>query len=146
VTVRGLQYAQAITRDFPLTGHFGCAYSWFAYKAPEIDSELYHDKTVDLWSLGATIYALLCEIPPFRGEGADLVINKHEGNVVFDMIVPSDAAQNLVRGLLQADPTKRLTIEEVLKSEWMVEKDDVLARRDLSLTQSMMQSPSTLTQ
>jgi len=53
--IRGLQYAQAIAADSPLTGHFGYLYSWYAFKAPEIDSDFFHDKTVDLWSLGATI-------------------------------------------------------------------------------------------
>lgn len=51
--VRGLQYAQALAKDQPLTGHFGYLYNWYAFKAPEIDSEFFHDKSVDLWSLGA---------------------------------------------------------------------------------------------
>lgn len=137
--VRGLQYAQAIAEDTPLTGHFGYLYSWYAFKAPEIDSDFFHDKTVDLWSLGATIYMLLCAVPPFRGDGADLIMNKHDGNVVFDMIRPSDAAQQLIRGLLQVNPENRLTIEQVLDSEWMIDADIVLETFDLGLTHCMMQ-------
>lgn len=55
VSLRGLHYAQPIREDQPLTGHFGYLYSWYAFKAPEVDSEFVHDKSVDLWSLGAII-------------------------------------------------------------------------------------------
>jgi hypothetical protein len=55
IQIRGLQFAQAVADDQPLTGHFGYLYSWYAFKAPEIDSDFYHDKSVDLWSLGAAL-------------------------------------------------------------------------------------------
>lgn len=139
VLLRGLQYAQAVQADHPLTGHFGYLYSWYAFKAPEIDSEFFHDKSVDLWSLGAALYMMLTALPPFRGDGVDLITNKHEGRVVFDTVIPSLPAQQLVRGLLQADPKMRLTIEQVLRSEWMVEADDVLDACDLSLAHAFMQ-------
>lgn len=148
VMIKGLQYAQAIVEDAPLTGHFGYLYSWYAFKAPEIDNDFFHDKTVDLWSLGATIYMLLCAVPPFRGDGVDLINNKHDGNVEFDMLQPSQAAQELIRGLLQVHPGNRLSIEQVLDSEWMIDADEILASSDLGLTHLMMKdwevrSPST---
>lgn len=136
--IKGLQYAQAISEDAPLTGHFGYLYAWYAFKAPEIDNDFFHDKTVDLWSLGATIYMLLCAVPPFRGDGADLILNKQNGRVEFDMIQPSNAAQKLIRGLLQVTPERRLTINQVLDSEWMIEADSALAEYDLELTHVMM--------
>ena len=139
MVLRGLHYAQAVQANQPLTGHFGYLYSWYAFKAPEIDSEFFHDKSVDLWSLGAALYMLLTALPPFRGDGAELITNKHSGNVVFDTVVPSPPAQRLVEGLLQADPQNRLTIEQVLVSEWMVETDDVLDSYDLSLAHAFMQ-------
>jgi serine/threonine protein kinase len=132
--MRGLHYAQAVTHDQPLTGHFGYLYNWYAFKAPEIDSEFYHSKSVDLWSLGATIYMVMTGLPPFRGDGPDLILNKHAGNVVFDIIVPSRPAQELIRGLLQVLPEDRMTIDQVLNSEWMVEADDELDRFDLSIS------------
>ena len=137
--MRGLQYAQEIKYDQPLTGHFGYLYSWYAFKAPEIDSELFHDKTVDNWSLGAALYMLLTALPPFRGDGVDLIKHKHRGEVVFDIVVPSNASQNLVRGLLHPNPKKRMTINQVLQSEWMTAADSELVRNDLSLTQSSLE-------
>jgi serine/threonine protein kinase len=139
ILVRGLQYAQAVVVDQPLTGHFGYLYSWYAFKAPEIDSEFFHDKTVDNWSLGAALYMLLTSLPPFRGDGVDLITNKHCGNVVFDTVVSSKASQRLVRALLVPDPKKRLSIEQILNSEWMIEADSVLESYDLSLAQALLQ-------
>lgn len=137
--MRGLQYAQEIKYDQPLTGHFGYLYNWYAFKAPEIDSELFHDKTVDNWSLGAALYMLLTALPPFRGNGVDLIKHKHRGEVVFDIVVPSSASQNLVRALLHPNPKKRMTIDQVLQSEWMTLPDSVLAENDLGLTKGQLE-------
>lgn len=82
---------------------------------------------------------VLTGLPPFRGDGVELVTNKHAGNVVFDTVIPSHVAQKLVEGLLQPDPKKRLTIEQVLHSEWMVEADDVLDGYGLALAHEFMQ-------
>jgi serine/threonine protein kinase len=142
--VQGLQHAEAIIEDRPMTGHFGYLYSWFAYKAPEIDNNFIHDKSVDLWSFGIIIYVLLTGVSPFRGEGAVLVANKHAGNFSFDMVIPSEPAQKLVSGLLQAVPEKRLTIEQVLDSEWMIEADDLLDSIDLSIGRDLMRDWNTI--
>ena len=53
--MKGLKFVQLILENQPLTGHFGYEYEWYAFKAPEIDSEFVHDKSVDLWSLGVMI-------------------------------------------------------------------------------------------
>lgn len=137
--MRGLQYAQEIKYDQPLTGHFGYLYSWYAFKAPEIDSELFHDKTVDNWSLGAALYMLLTAFPPFRDEGVDLIKHKHCGEVVFDIVVTSSASQNLVRALLHPNPRERMTIDQVLNSTWMTMADSVLVQYDLNVTQSNLE-------
>jgi len=139
VTLIGLQYAQPIIDGVPLTGNFDHRKVWwrYAYKAPEIERNFVHDKSVDLWSLGVSICYLLTSVSPFRGDGATLASNKHSGNLVFDMVVPSQSAQNLVQKLLQVDPADRPTIQQVLDSEWMVEADNVLERYDLSLTQTL---------
>jgi serine/threonine protein kinase len=94
---------------------------------------------VDNWSLGAALYMLLTSLPPFRGDGVDLITNKHCGNVVFDTVVPSPASQSLVRALLEPDPKKRISIEQVLDSQWMIEADEVLESYDLSLAQALLQ-------
>jgi serine/threonine protein kinase len=112
-------------------------YSWYAFKAPEIDNDFYHDKSVDLWSLGATIYMLVTGLPPFRGNGNDLIENKQAGKVEFDMVIPSREAQDLIEGLLQVNQKSRFTVERVLRSAWMRQSDASLRRHDLSLAKTI---------
>lgn len=133
LSIKGLRYAQPIVEGIPLTGHFGYLYSWYAFKAPEVDSEFVHDKSVDLWSLGAIMYMLLTGLPPFRGSGMDLIEKKHTGMIDFDIAVISRPAEELVRNLLQVQPEMRYTIDEVLNDRWMIESEDYLERFDLEV-------------
>lgn len=82
---------------------------------------------------------LLTALPPFRGDGVDLIKHKHRGEVVFDIVVTSRSSQNLVRALLHPNPKKRMTIDQVLSSEWMTVSDSLLAKNDLGLTQSSLE-------
>ena len=74
---------------------------------------------------------------PFRGEKDMLVLNKHSGTFSFEPISPSLPAQQLVRRLLQVDPARRATVQEVLDSEWMTLPGNVLEQNSLSLTLSL---------
>lgn len=160
--MKGLNFVQLILENQPLTGHFGYEYSWYAFKAPEVDSEFVHDKSVDLWSLGAIMCTyqfapfcmifdafliyfaytrhhtdmLLTGLCPFRGGGLDLMAAKHRGEYDFDVVIPSRPAQDLVRGLLEVDVSLRFTIDQVLNHEWMIEADDYLERFDLDLAKT----------
>ena len=122
--VRGLQCSQSLHENRGLTGHFDSSNPWYAFVAPEVDADFSYDKSVDLWSLGATLYMLLTGKQPF-------VRGSEKRPVIFDGIHPSQSARDLVQRLLQVKPGLRMTIEEVLRSKWMLERDEVLAKCDL---------------
>jgi serine/threonine protein kinase len=131
ISIQGLEYAQIIRDDQPLTGHFGRKYSRYAFTAPEMESSFVHDARVDNWSLGATMYMVLCGTGPFREDGEQLMLNKVLGNIEFDMVVLSENAKALIRRLLQARPEDRIGISEVLAHEWLTLPDNVVRRNDL---------------
>jgi len=136
LSIRGIRYAQMTGERWPLTGRVGHSQrttDWFAFVAPEIDSEFSHDERVDLWSLGAIFYTLLCGVGPFTGSKTTLRRNKNSGHVNFEIAQPSESAQNLVRGLLKVNPNERLSVQDVLDHEWMRLPEQELLKHDLSI-------------
>jgi serine/threonine protein kinase len=86
------------------------------YASPEIVAGInYHGSSSDIWSCGVILFALLTGRLPFDDENvSDLLTKVRIG--VFNM--PSDisgAVQNLIRGMLTVDPTKRLTVSGLEK-------------------------------
>lgn len=86
--------------------------------APEIlnkDSSQKYDAKADLWSLGIVLYQLLFKAHPFPASDIDELIKRiHLGagqNLLFPRDI-SDNMRNLLRGMLQESPLKRLNWSE----------------------------------
>nr|AML76350.1 putative LOV domain-containing protein [Phaeomegaceros coriaceus] len=80
------------------------------YIAPEIISGGGHSSAVDWWALGILLYEMLYGRTPFRGRNRQKtfsnVLNKE---LTFPSSIPvSLTGRQLIRGLLQRDPTRRL--------------------------------------
>ncbi|KAK9714924.1 hypothetical protein RND81_06G131100 [Saponaria officinalis] len=97
------------------------------YVAPEVLRRNY-GKEIDIWSAGIILYILLCGVPPFWAETEsgifDAILN---GGIHFDRDPwpsISSSAKDLVRKMLNPDPMKRITPEEVLEHPWMKEGGD----------------------
>jgi serine/threonine-protein kinase Chk2 len=91
------------------------------YVAPEIlESKLNHNtysKKVDIWSLGVVLFIMLSGTLPFSndyGSPADF------RSGVWQKV--SDAARKLIVDLLQVDPDKRPSIDELIKTTWLQER------------------------
>ncbi|KAK3140427.1 hypothetical protein QOZ80_5AG0400850 [Eleusine coracana subsp. coracana] len=81
------------------------------YLAPEIIRGEGHGSAVDWWTLGIFIYELLHGCTPFKGAGNRATLcNVIEQPLRFpaDGIGPSNAARDLIRGLLVKEPHKRI--------------------------------------
>ena len=93
------------------------------YVAPEVICGVPYGTKVDMWSLGVILYALLGGYPPFYDEDRvqQLQLIKegkfefHED--YFDCV--SCDAKDLITMLLVGDPSKRLSAEEALESNWI---------------------------
>jgi polo-like kinase 1 len=88
------------------------------YIAPEIlDGKQGHSYEVDIWSLGVIIYTLLIGKPPFETSDVKTTYKRIRVNAYTfpDNITISDQARGLITKILNLDPTKRPTLDEILE-------------------------------
>lgn len=89
------------------------------YAAPEVISgKLYAGPEVDIWSCGVILYALLCGTLPFDDEHVPTLFRKIKSGI---FAIPEYLNKNVISLLcqmLQVDPLKRATIEEIKRHEW----------------------------
>ncbi|KAL5566660.1 hypothetical protein UlMin_029824 [Ulmus minor] len=92
------------------------------YMAPEVLKRNYGPE-VDVWSAGVILYILLCGVPPFWAETEQGVAQAIIRSVIDFKRDPwprvSDNAKDLVRKMLDPDPKRRLTAQEVLDHPWI---------------------------
>lgn len=88
------------------------------YIAPEIlEGKTGHSYEVDTWSLGVIIYTLLIGKPPYETPDVKTTYKKIRMNSYsFPEHVPlSDAARGLITKILNLDPSKRPTLDEIFQ-------------------------------
>lgn len=112
------------------------------YAAPEVTMGLGYDTPVDIYSLGVTLYVMLCGTPPsstsfFKTENADLsdeestccmasvsdesTESSSSGSELFPSELKiSSLAQDLITKMIHPDPEKRIVASEALKHEWVL--------------------------
>eukprot|EP01098_Paradermamoeba_levis_P007296 TRINITY_DN3009_c0_g1_i3.p1 TRINITY_DN3009_c0_g1~~TRINITY_DN3009_c0_g1_i3.p1 ORF type:complete len:301 (-),score=105.50 TRINITY_DN3009_c0_g1_i3:285-1187(-) len=96
----------------------------FHYVCPEIARHQYYDgKKVDMWALGCILYCMVVGRQPFDSEFQDELFDLIKKGAYFPL--PKDLtaeARDLIENLLQVNPSKRLTIEEVKSHPWLKKK------------------------
>lgn len=107
--------------DRPMRAMVGSAY----YTAPEIVNREGYSLAVDVWSLGAALFLLLSGRVPF-GQGAKKKAQVYEAIKKEPLRLTGSAwervsasAKELVAGMLEREPSKRYTIEQVLEHPWL---------------------------
>uniref|UniRef100_A0A4W6CR93 BR serine/threonine kinase 2 n=1 Tax=Lates calcarifer TaxID=8187 RepID=A0A4W6CR93_LATCA len=89
------------------------------YACPEvIRGEKYDGRKADAWSCGVILFALLVGALPFDDDNLRNLLEKVKLGV-FHMphFIPPDC-QNLLRGMIEVDASKRLTLEQIQKHTW----------------------------
>jgi len=88
------------------------------YAAPELIQDTLSSFSMDIWSLGCTLYHMITGRPPFRGANQILTMNKvQEGfdGIIWPQDFPEDA-KDLIFQMLKQDPTDRIgfnTFEDI---------------------------------
>ncbi|CEF59588.1 Protein kinase domain and Serine/threonine-/dual specificity protein kinase, catalytic domain and Protein kinase-like domain-containing protein [Strongyloides ratti] len=90
------------------------------YAAPELfkDQE-YYGPGVDIWALGVLLYFMLVGVTPFRGDTvSDLkqTILKGQYNMPDYL---TTFAQHVINRMLDINPQRRMTIEDIKKTYWL---------------------------
>lgn len=89
------------------------------YAAPEVISgKLYAGPEVDIWSCGVILYALLCGTLPFDDEHVPTLFRKIKSGIFPIPEYLNKSVVSLLCQMLQIDPMKRATIEDIKKHEW----------------------------
>lgn len=96
----------------PFTGLTGTP----GYIAPEMLQQQPYGKPVDMWSVGIVLYEMLTGYQPFYPPHACIDEKADYSDRVWTTV--SARAKDLVEGLLEADPAKRLTAADALAHGW----------------------------
>ncbi|XP_051796922.1 serine/threonine-protein kinase BRSK2 isoform X2 [Acanthochromis polyacanthus] len=89
------------------------------YACPEvIRGEKYDGRRADVWSCGVILFALLVGALPFDHDNLRQLLEKVKSGV-FHMphFIPPDC-QALLKGMIEVNPDKRLTLEAIQKHAW----------------------------
>ena len=102
-----------------------CAqFGTIGYTAPEVLKGLPYNKSADVWSIGILIYLLIMGCLPFDDANEvnkikEMTINDE---IPFPGVICKKKTQEsiyLLENILRKDQTKRMGLEEILKSKWM---------------------------
>lgn len=108
------------------------------YAAPELLKQKPYDKQVDVFSLGVLLYVLISGVHPFvRAERRDrryaCCINRKWGTFWDQSPCSfSSAERDLIQGMLEYRPERRLTMREVTYHPWVADHD-VISNRKASI-------------
>ncbi|XP_077595197.1 serine/threonine-protein kinase BRSK2 isoform X2 [Stigmatopora nigra] len=89
------------------------------YACPEvIRGEKYDGRRADVWSCGVILFALLVGALPFDHDNLRQLLEKVKSGV-FHMphFIPPDC-QSLLKGMIEVNPEKRLTLDTIQKHAW----------------------------
>jgi len=89
------------------------------YAAPEmIAGKRYNGLQVDIWSCGVILFAMLCGYLPFEDPNTS---NLYKKILSGDFQIPkfvSNEARDMLKGILNTDPQKRFTIQDIRSHPW----------------------------
>ena len=90
-----------------------------SYAAPEIICCPFYDGfKVDVWCIGIILYAMICGYLPFEGDNNDILFkNILDCDPEFPEFL-SDISIDIIQRILNTDPDKRITIEEIKKHKF----------------------------
>jgi len=78
----------------------------------------------DMWSAGASLYSLVVGRPPFMAKDEMALVEAvtNEELKIEKRMVADPFLRNLLEGLLEKDPNKRMTLPEAMTHDWVTQE------------------------
>jgi 5'-AMP-activated protein kinase catalytic alpha subunit len=90
------------------------------YAAPEmVAGDRYDGLSVDLWSCGVVLFAMICGYLPFEDPDHTVLYKKI---IKAEYVIPgfiSDDAKNLIRSILNVNPDTRYNVQQIKEHPWL---------------------------
>jgi len=111
-------FSREFTADMQLDSFIGSPH----YAAPELLQGIkYTGAEVDIWSLGILLYVMVCGKQPFKHPDMKVLYAKITKGVFEYPDFLSESCKDLISAILQVDPKKRLTMEQIKNHPWTCE-------------------------
>ena len=109
-----------LSNTYPEGGLLKTACGSPCYAAPEmVEGSTYVGYTVDVWSSGITLYAMICGYLPFEESETALLYQKIlKGYFEIPSFLSIDAVR-IIKGLLTVNPKERLTFAQIKAEPWI---------------------------
>ncbi|POM69039.1 Protein kinase [Phytophthora palmivora] len=92
----------------------------YQFLPPEsLNGDAYCAFKADIWAIGVTMYALLFGSLPYYSNDVSELFDKIENDPLeFPASCDDNDAKDLLKGILEKDPEKRITLEDILQHRW----------------------------
>ena len=93
------------------------------YVPPELYDGHYDGTKTDVWSLGILLYVLTAKKFPYDNKERDLLkLANSVKRDPFEMPICSDELKDVLRRMLEKNPAKRVSLEELKRHPWFSQK------------------------
>ncbi|XP_076328626.1 serine/threonine-protein kinase BRSK2-like isoform X3 [Tachypleus tridentatus] len=108
------------------------------YASPEvIRGEKYDGRRADVWSCGVITFAMIVGSLPFDDKNLRILLEKVKRGVFhIPEFVPHEC-QELLKGMIEVDPEKRMTLSEVMKHPWINGGSRTLSKPEYPITDTI---------
>ena len=119
-TIKIIDFGLSNTYDDKEEGMLSTACGSPSYAAPEmLEGKLYKGGKVDIWSAGVVLFAMICGYLPFDDEDNSELYKKIINGKYSIPSHVSRQGRDLLYGLLNTNPRKRINISQIKKHSWI---------------------------
>ena len=100
------------------------------YASPEmVSGKKYNGHTIDIWSTGIILFAMMCGYLPFEDQDNDILFKKILKCKIKYPEYLSDMAVDLMKKILVREPEKRISLEEIKLHPYYLKGREIFVRK-----------------